>query len=828
MSNNFEDISLVIKGKATVGKLKVAVTGLEWKNATTLKTVAIAKEDINELTWTKLSDSFQVRVITKGDFSYKLNGFERANRAALEDFAKDNNINWRVVDISTKGWNWGDFKFESNHMQFLSESKLAFEIPLSTISQSVIQGKNELSVEFSSASSSAEGKESKGNEEFLSEMRLFVPSQEGDEDLEETRLDHLHKTILSSANISDDSNVDSLCVITDLMCIVPRGKYDFSCFPKYIKMSGKSFTYNIQYEHIEKLFLFEKPGGDESIFIFGLDPPIRQGRTSYPYLMIQFDNLEEIEADINMDEQELQEKYNGKLVPSMKGAKFEVVSHIMRTLSGKKLLRASKEFKSAREDSAVRCSCKAEDGLLFVLNSSFFFVKKPAVHFRHEDIISVKFERLDANTDLHTGSFDLEFRVRGGEGTLMFSAISAQEYAPLYNFFVEKKLNVLKAIDLKDVLKKTKGGRQIKKKDYSELDDPYMQRVREEADENEREENGEEKKKKKSEDMVDDEEDDEDFVGGDSSSDEEEYASKSDGSDSGSGSDSDDSDASGSGSDGEQMTANEKEKEKEKTKETKEKKKKDKEKQSNDSPRKKKGPKEGPKKALTTYFCFLREKRKEIADQHKGKTSSELGKIMGDLWKEMGLEEKAIYDKLAEDDKKRYEKEMAEWKEVNGVVGGAEGKKAERNGKAKKGKEVEGGGFSSKKALTGFDCFMRERRDEVAKQSANKGKTAAEITAIMSDRWKEMDAEDKAHFEEMAVEEKRRYEHELVEGKENGGGDSMSGDDDDGGGAQQKSKAKQTTLSFTVKKEPSMASDGEDTRSSKPPAKKIKTEKTEF
>jgi len=71
-----------------------------------------------------------------------------------------------------------------------------------------------------------------------------------------------------------------------------------------------------------------------------------------------------------------------------------------------------------------------------------------------------------------------------------------------------------------------------------------------------------------------------------------------------------------------------------------------------------------PKRPQTAYFFFLAEFRKEMA----GKTLEDGEKIpslAGEKWREMAPERKKTYEDMVEVDKKRYNREMDEWKKTH-------------------------------------------------------------------------------------------------------------------------------------------------------------------
>jgi|UniRef100_A0A914P2H0 structure-specific recognition protein 1 len=65
-----------------------------------------------------------------------------------------------------------------------------------------------------------------------------------------------------------------------------------------------------------------------------------------------------------------------------------------------------------------------------------------------------------------------------------------------------------------------------------------------------------------------------------------------------------------------------------------------------------------PKRALTAYFIWLQENREAI--KKPGMSATQVAKAAGALWRE--LSDKSKWEKKAEEDKKRYERENAEYK----------------------------------------------------------------------------------------------------------------------------------------------------------------------
>ena len=68
------------------------------------------------------------------------------------------------------------------------------------------------------------------------------------------------------------------------------------------RLRGKTYDYKIPYDNIKKFMLLPKPDDLHTLITIGLDPPLRQGQTRYPFLVMQFKREEEVLIDLNMTE----------------------------------------------------------------------------------------------------------------------------------------------------------------------------------------------------------------------------------------------------------------------------------------------------------------------------------------------------------------------------------------------------------------------------------------------------------------------------------------------------------------------------------------------
>ncbi|KAF1982293.1 Non-histone chromosomal protein 6 [Aulographum hederae CBS 113979] len=83
-----------------------------------------------------------------------------------------------------------------------------------------------------------------------------------------------------------------------------------------------------------------------------------------------------------------------------------------------------------------------------------------------------------------------------------------------------------------------------------------------------------------------------------------------------------------------------------------------------DSGKKKKDP-NAPKRGLSAYMFFANDQRDKVREDHPGIKFGEVGKMLGEKWKELTDKDKEPYEAKAKADKKRYEDEKAAYNAVS-------------------------------------------------------------------------------------------------------------------------------------------------------------------
>lgn len=131
---------------------------------------------------------------------------------------------------------------------------------------------------------------------------------------------------------------------------------------------------------------------------------------------------------LNMNEEEVEKRFEGRLTKNMSGSLYEMVSRVMKALVNRKIT-VPGNFQGHSGAQCITCSYKASSGLLYPLERGFIYVHKPPVHIRFDEISFVNFARGTTTTR----SFDFEIETKQGT-QYTFSSIEREEYGKLFDF----------------------------------------------------------------------------------------------------------------------------------------------------------------------------------------------------------------------------------------------------------------------------------------------------------------------------------------------------------------------------------------------------------
>jgi structure-specific recognition protein 1 len=459
---SFDDIHLDLSRQS--GKCRFADSGLGWKPSGDGHTFTLDRDQILQGHWSKAARGYEVKVYTRSSGVIQLDGF------AEEDFERLSKVfkSWygsalEHKEHSLRGWNWGKAEFGKAELAFNVQNRPAFEIPYSEIINTNLAGKNEVAVDFSlptgsetngvNGHSKGRGTKSGGARDQLVEMRFYIPGtvskkvkkdevdkkeeedgevngeqsqqEDGDEDAEEQNAAQLfYETLVDKAEIGEVAG-DTYATFLDILHLTPRGRFDVDMYETSFRLRGKTYDYKIQFNSIKKFMLLPKPDDVHMLIVIGLEPPLRQGQTRYPFVVMQFKKDEEVTLDMNMTEEQLA-KYEGKLQGRYEAPIANVVAYVFRGLTGKKVTQPSKDFSSHHNQYGVKCSIKANEGHLFCLDKSFLFVPKPATYITIENIALITLSRVGGAVSA-SRTFDITITMKNGAGEYQFSNINRSE-----------------------------------------------------------------------------------------------------------------------------------------------------------------------------------------------------------------------------------------------------------------------------------------------------------------------------------------------------------------------------------------------------------------
>ncbi|XP_067455469.1 FACT complex subunit SSRP1a isoform X1 [Thunnus thynnus] len=687
----FNEIYQEVKGSWNDGRLRFSKQNVVYKSSKTGKVDSIPAGELNLAQWRRVCLGHGIKLSTSGGHVYKYDGFRDTDFEKISEFFKANyKLELTEKDMCVKGWNWGTAKFSGPLLSFDINDNTAFEIPLSNVSQCAT-GKNEVTLEFH---------QNDDTEVSLMEVRFYVPPSQADE--RQDPVEAFAQNVLSKADVIQATG-DAVCIFKELQCLTPRGRYDIRIYPTFLHLHGKTFDYKIPYTTVLRLFLLPHKDQRQMFFVISLDPPIKQGQTRYHFLILLFSKEEDISLTLNMSEEDVERRFEGKLSKNMSGSLYEMVSRVMKALVNRKIT-VPGNFQGHSGAQCITCSYKASSGLLYPLERGFIYVHKPPVHLRFEEISCVNFARGTTTTR----SFDFEIETKQGN-QYTFSSIEREEYGKLFDFVNAKKLNIKN--------RGFKEGMKGKIDEYSDSDDDqhdaYLERmkaegkIREEGNDSDDSDSG-------SDESFNPGEEDDDIA--------EEYDSKASASNS-----------SDEGDESEDESAKKKKAKKAKVvKEKKEKKPRKEKKKQKDTG--------GPKRPMSAYMLWLNSSRERIKSENPGISITEISKKAGEMWRQLGKDEKEEWEGKAGEAKRQYDKAKKEYNESGGGSSSVSKKDSRKSGgKKEEKKRKSAGGDKDRERGGGNESFKSKEFIETSEESSSDSDHKSK-----SKRKKESDEEEEA------------------------------------------------------------------------------------
>ncbi|AOA60332.1 FACT complex subunit [Komagataella phaffii CBS 7435] len=425
------------------GRFRITSSGLGWKPSSQVPTKGktdpflLPSGDILSVSWSRGYRGWELRVYTRNDKVIMLDGFEQQDFQQLKnEIQRTFNVNLEHKEHSLRGWNWGKTQLTRAELVFNVNNRPAWEIPYSEISNSNLTGRHEISMELNPKTVDENHYETLGDE--LVEVRLYVPGQiDKDEDSTEgqdTTEEAKSKSQLFYEQLKDkadfDTTSEAIVSFEDILFLTPRGRFEISMYANNLRLRGQSYDYKIQNKNVLRIFSLPRLDDRHHLVILQVDPPLRQGQTRYPFLVMQFDRNEELEVELNLSDEEYKSKYEGKLNRSYgTDSTYKILSHCLRGLTERRVITPG-SFQSQHMQPGVNCSLKASEGQIYLLDKCLFFATKPCVYLPYSGIISVVTSRGTGQSTSRT--FDIEVQFSGGSHT--FANINKDEQKPIEDF----------------------------------------------------------------------------------------------------------------------------------------------------------------------------------------------------------------------------------------------------------------------------------------------------------------------------------------------------------------------------------------------------------
>lgn len=150
-----------------------------------------------------------------------------------------------------------------------------------------------------------------------------------------------------------------------------------------------------------------------------------------------------------------------------------------------------------------------------------------------------------------------------------------------------------------------------------------------------------------------------------------------------------------------------------------------------------------PKKALSSFFMFCNQEREKIRAANPQWSVGQVAKELGSRWG--NCSNKTKFQKLAEQDKKRYQKEMKTYTPPT-FADFDEGRRVRKDPN------------KPKRALSSFFMFCGEERKKVT--ATNPYLSIGEVAKELGSRWEQ--CEDRTKYQRMADRDRKRYAKEMV------------------------------------------------------------------
>lgn len=170
-----------------------------------------------------------------------------------------------------------------------------------------------------------------------------------------------------------------------------------------------------------------------------------------------------------------------------------------------------------------------------------------------------------------------------------------------------------------------------------------------------------------------------------------------------------------------------------------------------EEPTRKRKPKKDPnkpKRNMSAFFLYSNANRARIKEENPGIKFGQVAKLLSEEFKQISESERAKYDKLAQADKERYQREMEDYEPPSD--------EEEVTTKKRKKKDPN----APKRNMSAYFIYSQEIRSTVREE--NPEAAFGEIAKIISRQFKELSESERKRLDDLAIADKERYQSEMA------------------------------------------------------------------
>jgi hypothetical protein len=169
----------------------------------------------------------------------------------------------------------------------------------------------------------------------------------------------------------------------------------------------------------------------------------------------------------------------------------------------------------------------------------------------------------------------------------------------------------------------------------------------------------------------------------------------------------------------------------------------------------------GVKGALTAYIYFSMDVKEKLRRKYPDAPMTDIVRKTAEQWKRLSASKRAKYERMAEKDKARYQRELQEGfeqhpnirnevLEANAVLFGRKLRKRRNT-------------YGVKNALSAYIIYSTEVRNSV--RQANPDLSMTEVSKVIAQQWNALDDTERATYNQKALADKERFRREFEEAK---------------------------------------------------------------